>query len=620
MFHLFLCNSHEKAHPCLFWQTRVFEEPFTASTVYAPEPPSPVAEIGDVSDSDTLFYTPKSSPRESISATDYIMSGPGTSGVIVSPPVVTTMTATRTPAPGRGRYTLSASSISSTSLDGHSLFSDYSNAISEVTRVTSPVQSEKPTLPSTSSLSRRGSNSDKSKRLARSYTDEEWSKDVRWLVNPAELDNKKPKPRRPSASSSRSSTSSVTTITTASATSSTGSNRTRSSSKSKSTMKSMAAVMEEVEVVNVIQLNNHTRSRHASASVTSSGSRSRTASVASDRHRPSPLRQSLSGSETTERASQKPLKRRRSRSLVDVPSTAYPTSGEIPSSGTQGYTSLVLPRAPPAPLATFDHPKRFGQTEGKVDLTKIGAAQTTMASVEVVRGLGSGHNLNRGMSGLLRRDSSRSRHGGGPVSGEGVLGFTSYRKPPGFVPGSSLLVQVWSVGLDGVDARLIGAGEPTPPSSPSAPTTPKLSRTWSLRSDHRRKGSEDSTGSSEQTKNREPEVGFVPGRSFVGRVMECGFEVKEEDVRKGEWVVGLLDIKKVCTFLISYHNHSNIILSVWRTTRIYRGRTPSNSSNPTSSNATFYIPTSSITFFTLPIPSFFLHRSNHCGSFLIYNS
>ncbi len=40
-------------------------------------------------------------------------------------------------------------------------------------------------------------------------------------------------------------------------------------------------------------------------------------------------------------------------------------------------------------------------------------------------------------------------------------------------------------------------------------------------------------------------VGFVPGRSFVGRVLESGWEVKEEVAKKGDWVIGLLDVRKV---------------------------------------------------------------------------
>ncbi|KIL67383.1 hypothetical protein M378DRAFT_55665, partial [Amanita muscaria Koide BX008] len=42
----------------------------------------------------------------------------------------------------------------------------------------------------------------------------------------------------------------------------------------------------------------------------------------------------------------------------------------------------------------------------------------------------------------------------------------------------------------------------------------------------------------------QPQVGYIPGRSFVGRVLECGWEVGEEVVRKGDWVIGLLDIRK----------------------------------------------------------------------------
>jgi hypothetical protein len=66
------------------------------------------------------------------------------------------------------------------------------------------------------------------------------------------------------------------------------------------------------------------------------------------------------------------------------------------------------------------------------------------------------------------------------------------------------LVQVWTVGVDGVDERLVSG-----------------------------KGKE------------KADVGFTPGRSFIGRVLECGWEVKEEDAKKGEWVIGLLDVRKV---------------------------------------------------------------------------
>jgi hypothetical protein len=48
------------------------------------------------------------------------------------------------------------------------------------------------------------------------------------------------------------------------------------------------------------------------------------------------------------------------------------------------------------------------------------------------------------------------------------------------------------------------------------------------------------------------EVGYIPGRSFVGRVLECGWDVRDEEVKKGEWVVGLLDIKKVSIFSLFF--------------------------------------------------------------------
>ena len=46
-------------------------------------------------------------------------------------------------------------------------------------------------------------------------------------------------------------------------------------------------------------------------------------------------------------------------------------------------------------------------------------------------------------------------------------------------------------------------------------------------------------------KTHRAEVGYIPGRSFVGRVLDCGWEVRDEVARKGDWVVGLLDVRRV---------------------------------------------------------------------------
>ena len=323
-------------------------------------------------------------------------------------------------------------------------------------------------------------------------------------------------------------------------------------------------------------------------------------------------------------------------SIEIVNSSAHPqSSGELPSKGTPGFTSLVLPRAPPpfnpdGDTTTRNHALGNGGLlsrpgDGRIDLTKDGLAQTTMASVEVVRGLG-GMTSKKGLMDrltLVRRTTNPSvgevkladdEHRepaitdlDGPTS---VLGFTSHRKPPEYVPNGSVLVQVWAVGIDGIDGRLIGVrlvsggianlpssavttsnsgdgqngqrlngleveGEPEIQAVKPISKGSALGRSLSLRERFSRSVS---LGRSRKTKlNRRecspdklqhptplrtatlpekqvllgsarmliPGIGHVPGRSFVGRVVECGWEVRDEVVRKGDWVAGLLDVKKV---------------------------------------------------------------------------
>ena len=369
--------------------------------------------------------------------------------------------------------------------------------------------------------------------------------------------------------------------------------------------------------------------------------------------------------------------------------------GELPSKGTQGYTSLVLPRAP-APMGAAVAATSLSPN-GKIDLTRTGIAQTTMATVEVVRGLGA----SRGIFGLFGRKRTLSSSGGTgplplPLGGAGVrrasadagipsaaenppamikrrttpMGFTSYRPPPNHVPSGSVLVQVWAVALDGIDGRLVGvrfgaemgrgaayhaqrggrrqqddAGQETErddedtehedeeerreneetdaeelstaqtnPSTKKGPLaalgrslSQRLSRATSTnRKEKRMNGNTNGnananvnhTDSSAKSKPISPpkrslsfslkrsntatshassaksasssaiqipnppakrapktrtraDVGYIPGRSFVGRVLECGWDVRDEIVRKGEWVVGLLDVRKVTLSLSS---------------------------------------------------------------------
>ncbi|KJA14248.1 hypothetical protein HYPSUDRAFT_208874 [Hypholoma sublateritium FD-334 SS-4] len=387
---------------------------------------------------------------------------------------------------------------------------------------------------------------------------------------------------------------------------------------------------------------------------------------------------------------------------------AFAAAGALPSNGTRGYSALVVPRAPPpasgvgpgAGMGIGIGGKGAGGGGGRVDLTQTGLAQATMASVEVTRGLGARAaggvlgrlGLARGPSASARASSSHThphpnhatapRTTGAPAKltkrppGEiarGVppispLAFTAYRAPPGSVPRGGVLVQVWAVALDGVDARLVGAGlrlaeggaevvgaaegeveagvgegaggvggegegvgeggvdeadtddTPSTLAHSSPATTPAkkgalaaLGRSLSLRLARGRRPADvglqraatavpsagkstqggGGSGSSAQStptkreishpkrsfslKRSTPpsppnatkgadaqaeggagakgkaraikgtpvaEVGYIPGRAFVGRVLECGWDVGEEVVRKGEWVVGLLDVRK----------------------------------------------------------------------------
>lgn len=172
------------------------------------------------------------------------------------------------------------------------------------------------------------------------------------------------------------------------------------------------------------------------------------------------------------------------RSASTAASTSTTTTSGVIGSINQGYTALSLPRATYKPADPA-----HSLATGKVD-----SAQVTMASVEVVRGVAS----SSAFRSLGRRLSIRpSRPAGNLISAE--LALTNHRRSPTYVPSDSVLVQVHAVALEGLDLRLA----------------------------------------------REEAAGFVPGRAVVGRIVEAGVDVPREEGRRGEWVVGLADPKKV---------------------------------------------------------------------------
>ena len=216
---------------------------------------------------------------------------------------------------------------------------------------------------------------------------------------------------------------------------------------------------------------------------------------------------------------------------VNIPSTSYINSQPGTSSrGTTPYNSMTLPRASTLPPAHSTYGASASARNSlllnggtgilqklkvedlqKVDLSRSGLATTTMATIEVVKGTAEAGNRSRGLTRSLSlklssRSKSRGKSGRAPghLAREmpSPLGFCSHVSPPTCVPSLHILVQVWAVGLDSRDAAIV-------------------------------------------LRDKQNTPGFVPGRSFVGRAVEVGWEVRGEFVKKGEWVVGLMEVKKV---------------------------------------------------------------------------
>ncbi|OSD01779.1 hypothetical protein PYCCODRAFT_1368673 [Trametes coccinea BRFM310] len=202
--------------------------------------------------------------------------------------------------------------------------------------------------------------------------------------------------------------------------------------------------------------------------------------------------------------------------------TPVPTSS---STSNSGYTGLILPHA------GYSNAKGKTTAEGHVDLVRAGIAQSSMCTIEVIRGVASAPlptavkthkktfplSLGRSFSLSLR---PKRRESATPVHLQGSLplpvAFTAHVSPPTYVPESHVLVQVHAVGLDTLDSLIV----------------------------HEKSGMQNggATGGSKGIGGGK--AGFIPGRSFVGKVVECGWAVSPEVCRRGEWVVGLLDVRK----------------------------------------------------------------------------
>lgn len=222
-----------------------------------------------------------------------------------------------------------------------------------------------------------------------------------------------------------------------------------------------------------------------------------------------------------------------------LPTHALPNPVPVasPSSApANGYTGLTLPHA------GYSNAKGKASAEGHVDLVRAGIAQSSMVTIEVIRGVAatvSGATA-AGLPGASPSKPRRStlpfslgrafafgmkakkRESATPVHLQGSLplpvAFTAHVSPPSFVPESHVLVQVHAVALDTLDSLIV----------------------------HEKSGMSGIAGLTGGSKGiGGGKAGFVPGRSFVGKVVECGWAVREEVCKRNEWVVGLLDVKKV---------------------------------------------------------------------------
>lgn len=194
----------------------------------------------------------------------------------------------------------------------------------------------------------------------------------------------------------------------------------------------------------------------------------------------------------------------------------FPVSEPGHGSNSGGYTSLTLPHAA--------YTGKSGRTRlsGQVDLVRSGRAQSSMATVEIVRGVAHASMAGSPLAKTRRRLSfglggkKREKESETPAHLRATLplpvAFTAHIPPPSFVSTDHILVQVFAVGIDALDSMIVQE------------KAAKRGAVVTVRGKKR---------------------GFIPGRAFVGRAVECGFDVDSAVCKRGEWIVGLLDVRKV---------------------------------------------------------------------------
>ncbi|THH12336.1 hypothetical protein EW145_g4 [Phellinidium pouzarii] len=473
-------------------------------------------ESNSNSDSSDEFFTPDTSPRES--CCEDVSAAPHPSGSEEEDVTAPATTHDLHPPLSHSRSPSSAScstlSVASTSTVANSLTHSEtswpSSRSASSSRATTPAQSD-----NTCSSSTRSSRRKRGQSMQISYTGDDWAKDVRWLVGPL-VDSKAaiplssgPNPKRgqmhrppePNMPSSAPAPVQKRAHVAQRRSNSIGSQSTGHRSVGK---RRMSAVWEEDEGDDQSG-NVPPRRVHTDPAPLSSLGRSRTTSSPYGiPHRTHPS--SLLSSGTAVSMPRDSVYTSPSLT-VDLPVPLPVSDGGTPS----GFTSLVLPRAAFTP-SNKRYSLRFG-SDSHIDITRSGLSQTTMSTISITKNAAAATH-----GGRTRSLSFSSFTVSAPGSETKIklssatparllttlpspLSFTSITPPPSKVHSNQVMVQVHAVGVDGLDDHIVSE---------------KAARTDCY--------------------------GFVPGRSFVGRAVECGFEVNS--VSKSDWVIGLLDVRK----------------------------------------------------------------------------
>lgn len=484
--------------------------------------------------SDEVYYTPDTTPRESYYSeaegegeikldeiAERIFGRDALENVIINP-AFDSSPPSHTRSPSSTSISSSSFSLPSTSTAPTSRYDLSDNSLSPSlspasTRATTPASSDRPAFDDAHSLERQSSKGS-SRRRRKTHTkskSEDWAKDVRWLVPPNEHRSKSPSASTSSTSSRKQKPAPTVQpdmlqtmmptpvpdrISTLPRRSRSGSLKVRPTARRTVGKRRMSAVWEEDEGDDTLKDTQQRRAQPGSLP-------SRSLSLSSPPSHPPRARAASLQSQGTGASLSSSFTS--SSKIVDIPTPLPVSDGGSPS----GFTSLVLPRAAYTPSSNRRYSVLFGNDE-KVDLTRSGMAQTTMSTISITKNAATAALGSRprflslssftihmtGSSSSLKVTSATPAHL--LASLPPPVSLTSHTPPPSKVNSHQVLVQVYAVGIDNLDDLIVS-----------------------------------------EKAARSDSYGFVPGRSFVGRAVECGFEVNK--ISKSDWVMGILDVRKV---------------------------------------------------------------------------